>query len=152
MEWNGRGREAEDQTHPPKTSQVPPEIIPPPQLPTLETPDGLHPNQYATRLLEEIRFPVVASNIGAVAAAIECEARTMGVMSAYEFVLECTRYAIADDCEITTFFFTDGKYRPERRNGNGRQVSTTASRSQRTVESLANVLGNTLAREIYLTR
>jgi hypothetical protein len=53
----------------------------------------------------------------------------MGVMGAYEIVLECTRYAIEDDCQITTFFFTDGKYRPERRNGNGRQVSATASRS-----------------------
>jgi hypothetical protein len=53
----------------------------------------------------------------------------MGVMSAYEFVLECTRYAIAENYEITTFFFTDGKYRPERRNNsNGRQVSLAASR------------------------
>ena len=48
---------------------------------------------------------------------------------------------LINNCEITTFFFTDGKYRPERRNGNGRHVSATASRSQRTVESLANALG-----------
>jgi Tannase and feruloyl esterase len=49
-------------------------------------------------------------------------------LSGYEFVLECPRYAIAEDCEITTFFFSDGKCRPERRNnGNGRQVSTGVS-------------------------
>jgi hypothetical protein len=107
----------------------------------LETPDGLHPNQYATRLVEEINFPIVPNSIRAVAAAIECEAKTMGTLSGYEFVLECTGYAIAEDCEITTFFFSDGKCRPERRNnGNGRQVSTAASRSQRTSESLANAL------------
>jgi hypothetical protein len=35
------------------------------QLPTLETPDGLHPNQYATRLVEEINFPIVPNNIRA---------------------------------------------------------------------------------------
>jgi len=74
------------------------------------------------------------------AGAIEYEAKTIGVMSAYEFVLECARYAISENCEITTFFFTDGKYRPERRNGNGRQVNGAASRSQRTIESLANTL------------
>ena len=45
--------------------------------------DGLHPNQYTTRLLEEIRFPS---------------------------------------------------------NGNGRQVNPAPSRSQRTIESLANAL------------
>jgi hypothetical protein len=102
----------------------------------------LHPNQYETKLLEEINFPIVPSNIRAVAAAIECEARTMGVMSAYESVLECIRDAIAEGCEITTFFFTDGKYRPERRNNsNARQVSTAASRSQRSINSLANALG-----------
>jgi hypothetical protein len=92
-------------------------------------------------LVEEIKFPIVPNNIRAVAAAIECEAKTMGTLSAYEFVLECTRYAIFEEHEINTFFFTDGKYRPERRNnGNGRQVSTAASRSQRTIESLANAL------------
>jgi hypothetical protein len=87
------------------TAQHPPEMIPPSQTgytQSNETPDGLHPNQYATRLLEEINFPIVPNNICAVAAAIECEAKTMGVMSAYEFVLECTRYAIAEDCEINT--------------------------------------------------
>jgi hypothetical protein len=33
----------------------------------------LHPNQYETKLLEEINFPIVPINIRAVAAAIECE-------------------------------------------------------------------------------
>jgi hypothetical protein len=61
-------------------------------------------------LLEEISFPIVPQNIRAMAAAIECEAKTMGVMSAYEFVLECTRYAIAEDYEINMFFFSDRKY------------------------------------------
>jgi hypothetical protein len=102
---------------PPQNIQHPPEIIPPRKSRsdsetspvtehvtnvtsdvTLETPDGLHPNQYATRLLEEIRFPVVASNIRAVAAAIECEAKTMGLVAAYEFVLECTKFAIFEEC------------------------------------------------------
>jgi hypothetical protein len=110
---------------PPEANHGPVEIITPDQPGLVDTPGGLHPNQYATRLLEEINFPIVPNNIRAVAAAIECEAKAMGVMSAYEFVLECTRYAIAEGCEITTFFFTDGKYRPERRsNSNGRQVST----------------------------
>jgi 5-methylcytosine-specific restriction endonuclease McrA len=145
-EW---GREVEvgsgigkgDEKLPPQTAQLSPEIIPPDQTGILETPDGLHPNQYATRLLEEIKFPVVPHNIRAVAAAIECEGKTMGMVSAYEFVLECTKFAIFEECEINTFFFTDGKYRAERRNGNGRQVSTAASRSQRSINSLANAFG-----------
>ena len=106
-------------------AQTPSEIIPPCVAdeikfhapPIIEAPpDGLHPNQYATRLLEEIHFPVVAQNIRAVAAAIECEAKAMGVVAAYEFVLECTKFAMFEEYEINTFFFTDGKYRPERRN------------------------------------
>ncbi len=61
---------------PHKTATVQPEIILPVKVgDSNETPDGLNPNQYATRL-------------------------------------------------INPSFFTDGKYRPERRNGNGRQVGT----------------------------
>ena len=74
---------------------------------------------------------MVATNIRAVAAAIDCEAKNMGLVAAYEFVLECTKFAIFEEYEINTFFFTDGKYRPERRNSNGRQVSAAARRSQR---------------------
>jgi hypothetical protein len=35
----------------------------------------------------------------------------MGTLSGYEFVLECTRYAIVEDCEITTFFLATGSAR-----------------------------------------
>lgn len=134
-EWKGMEGEAERR---PPTNQVPSEIITPTQTLSIGgTPDGLHPNQYATRLLEEIRFPVVASNIRAVAAAIDCEAKTMGLVAAYEFVLKCTEFAIFEECEINTFFFTDGKYRPERRNnGNGRQVSAAAQRTINTRRGL----------------
>jgi hypothetical protein len=92
----------------------------------------LHSIQYATRLLEEINFLIVPNNIRAVAAAIEYEAKTMDVMSAYEFVLEGTRYAMFEECEINAVFFTDRKYRPERRNSNGRQVSAQAKRTGNT--------------------
>jgi hypothetical protein len=128
-----------------RTDQRPPEIVPPnKQLPIVddsEIPDGgLGPTQYARMLLEEIRFPIAPNNVRAVAAgAIECEAKTIGVMSAYEFVVECTprhRRRLRDH----NIFCTDGKYRPELRNGNGRQVNGAASRSQRTIESLANAL------------
>jgi hypothetical protein len=127
---------------PPQTAQHSPEIIPPDRTGILETPDGLHPNQYATRLLEEIKFPVVPHNIRAVAAAIECEAKTMGLVAAYEFVLECTKFAIFEECEINTFFFTDGKYRPERRNGNGRQLNKAEQRQQ------SNLAANARAKEL----
>jgi hypothetical protein len=69
-------------------------------------------------LLEEIKFPVVPNNIHAIAAAIDCEAKKMSRVAAYEFVLERTKFAIFEEHEINTFFFTDGKYRPERRNSN----------------------------------
>jgi hypothetical protein len=117
---------------PPQTAQVSPEIIPSDEAAILETPDGLHPNQYATRLLEEINFLPVPKYISAVTAAIDYEAKAMGVMSAYEFVLEYTRYAMLEECEINAVFFTDRKYRPERRNGNERQVSTAAKRTVNT--------------------
>jgi len=125
---------------PPKTTKLSPEIIPPRQTVSVdETPDDLHPNQYATRLLEEINFLIVPKNIRAVAGAIEYEAKTMGVMSAYEFVLEGTRYAMLEEAEINTSFFTDRKYRPERRNnGNGRQVSTQAKRTVNTQRNIVN--------------
>jgi hypothetical protein len=51
-----------------------------------ETQDGLHSNQYATRLLKQIRFPIIPQNIRAAASAIECEGRAgMPTVSAYEF-------------------------------------------------------------------
>jgi uncharacterized protein YdaU (DUF1376 family) len=131
--WEG-GREVGKGDEKPsrKTAQPPSEIIPPhtPEgikfhaPPIIETPDGLHSNQYATRLLEEINFLPVPKYISAVTAAIDYEAKAMGVMSAYEFVLEWTRYAMLEECEINAVFFTDRKYRPERRNSNQRQVST----------------------------
>ena len=68
-------------------------------------------------------FPIVPQKIQAVAAAIEHEAKTMDVMSAYEFVLECTKFKIFEEYEIDTSFFTEGKYRREWRNSNERQVS-----------------------------
>jgi hypothetical protein len=102
------------------------EIITPDQAATFETPNGLHSIQYATRLLEEIDFLIVPSNISAVTAAIDDEAKAMGVVNAYEFILECTRYAMLEECEINAAFFTDGMYRPERRNSNQRQMSTQA--------------------------
>jgi hypothetical protein len=113
---------------PPQTDQRPAEIIPPDQsLPTPEIPEGLHSTQYAARLLEEINFLPVPDNISAVTSAIDYEAKAMGVMNAYEFVLEWTRYAMLEECEINAVFFTDRRYRPERRNnGNARQVSTQA--------------------------
>jgi hypothetical protein len=136
-----------DEKLPPQTDQDPPLVIPPNEtLAVDETPGGLHPNQYATRLLEEIRFPVVASNIRAVAAAIECESKVMGLVAAYEFVLECTRFAIFEEHEINSFFFTDGKYRPERRNGNGgRQVSAAAQRTSNTRRGLIDAVRNLAA-------
>lgn len=82
-------------------------------------PADLHPNQYANRLLEEIQFPVTTANIRAVASAIECEV-TGGKSkpSAYEFVLGCAKDAQAEGVPITTFFFTEAKYRPaNRKNG-----------------------------------
>jgi hypothetical protein len=52
-------------------------------------------------------------NIRAVAAAIDCEVKGgMSLPAAYEFVLACTLDAIDQNIEITTFFFTDGRYRP----------------------------------------
>jgi len=108
---------------PPKTTQHSPGIIPPRESATLETPDGLGPTQYARMLLEEIRFPIVPQKIQAVAAAIEHEAKTMDVMSAYEFVLECTKFKIFEEHEIDNSFFTEGKYKQEWRNSNARQIS-----------------------------
>jgi hypothetical protein len=52
----------------------------------------------------------------------------MGMVAAYEFVLEYIKFAMFEEYEMNTFFFTDGKYRPERRNSNGRQISAAASR------------------------
>jgi hypothetical protein len=139
---NARGTPVKESTRG-ETAPLSPEVIPPDQtLLVDEIPDGLHPNQYATRLLEEIRFPVVASNIRAVAAAIECEGKAMGMVAAYEFVLECTKFAMFEKCEINTFFFTDQKYRPERRNGNGRQVSAAAQRTSNTRRGLIDAVRN----------
>jgi uncharacterized protein YdaU (DUF1376 family) len=136
------GREGEAKERP-RTDQVPPLIIPPNQtLSVDETPDGLHPNQYAARLLEEINFLPVPNMISAVTAAIDYEAKTMDVMSAYEFVLEGTRYAMFEECEINPVFFTDRQYRPEWNNGNERQVSTQArptGNTQRTIIPAARV-------------
>jgi hypothetical protein len=117
---------------PPQTAQVSPEIIPSDEAAILETPDGLHPNQYATRLLEEIRFPVVPDRVHAVAAAIEREAKTMGLVGAYGFLVERTKFAIFEEHEINTSFFSESRYRPEQRNDNGRQVSTQAKRTSNT--------------------
>jgi hypothetical protein len=112
----------------------------------------LHPNQYATRLLEEINFPIVPSNIRAVAAAIECEARTMSVMSAYEFVLECTRYAIAMTVRSRDFSLPMGS---TAQNGgtamDDRLVPRQADRNALSNLSLTP-WENTLASEICLTR
>lgn len=85
------------------------------------TPEFLHPNQFANKLLEEIRFPQTTGNIRSVAAAIECEVKAgMSKAASYEFVLAGTLDGIDQGCEINTFFFTDAKYRVEnRRNGNG---------------------------------
>src|SRR5580698_189726 len=84
---NARGPPVKESTQG-ENAPLSPEVIPPDQtLLVDEIPDRLHPNQYATRLLEEIRFPVVANNIRAVAAAIDCEAKAMGLVAAYEFVL-----------------------------------------------------------------
>jgi hypothetical protein len=137
-EW--KGMEGEAEKRPLETAIDPVEIITPDQPGSVDIPDGLHPNQYATRLLEEIKFPIVPQNIRAVAAAIECEAKAMGLVAAYEFVLECTKFAIFEEHEINSFFFSDGKYRPERRNSssNGRQVSTQAKRTSATQRNIVN--------------
>jgi hypothetical protein len=125
-----------------------PTAPPEPQVQTLEVssaemadiiPEGLHPNQYAHRLLEEIKYPVVANNIRAVGAAIECEMKAgRSGVAAYEFLLECTFDAIDEHCEINAFFFTDGRYRPERRNGNGRQVGAAAARTNTTRRNIVD--------------
>jgi hypothetical protein len=83
----------------PQTDQHPPEIITPHQ-PTLETPDGLHPNQYAARLLEQINFPIVPSNIRAVAAAIECESKVMGLVVAYKSLMKLPHQTDQHPAEI----------------------------------------------------
>lgn len=104
-----------------------------------EIPPDLHPNQYATRLLEEISFPVNTQNIKAVASAIECEVTGgKSKAAAYEFLLACTRDAMEEGFPITTFFFTEAKYRPQnRRNGNGKsQPSASAERSERSKQNI----------------
>jgi hypothetical protein len=90
-------------------------------------PDHIHQNQFAAKLLEEIRFPKTPGNIRAVAAAIECEVLAgMSKPAAYEFVLAGTKDGQDQGMEINTFFFTDAKYRIENRsNGHGRPSKNT---------------------------
>ncbi len=87
-------------------------------------PDHIHPNQFAAKLLEEIRFPKTPGNIRSVAAAIECEVSAgMSKPAAYEFVLAGTKDGQDQGMEINTFFFTDAKYRSENRT-NGKSGAT----------------------------
>jgi hypothetical protein len=77
-------------------------------------------------LLQEIKLSVTPGNIRAVAAAIECEVQdSKSLSAAYEFVLAGTLDAIDERWEINAFFFTDAKYRAERRNSHGAEKKTT---------------------------
>lgn len=75
-------------------------------------PEGLHPLNYARRLLEEIKLPATYDNLQVVAAAIEMEigGGKTGA-SAYKFVLAGTLDARECGVEINRFFFADAKYR-----------------------------------------
>ena len=118
---------ADDGSEPVISAHEPAEIIPSDQAAIFETLDGLHSNQYAVRLLEEIRFPLDPAMIRTAACALDCEVKAgMSKPGAYEYLLVNTQLAIDRRETIDMVFFTDGKYRPEWRNSNQRQVSTQA--------------------------
>jgi hypothetical protein len=56
----------------------------------------------------------------------------MGLVGAYGFLVERTKFAIFEEHEINTSFFTEGRYRPEQTNGNGRQVGAQGKRTSNT--------------------
>lgn len=116
-------------------------------------PEDLHATQYATRLLQEIGYPEAKQNVVAVASAIDAEVKLgRSKPAAYEYVLGCTRDLIDQGAPITTFTFTEAKYRPEiRRNGNGantkvRGVSAGAQRDEQNIDSLVAAARNHAAK------
>lgn len=82
--------------------------------PSDATPEGLHQNQYATRLLEDIGLPTVRQNIEYVAAAIVAHSKQASITkaAAFEFIKARALDAQQAGEPVTQFWFSDGKYRP----------------------------------------
>lgn len=77
------------------------------------TPDGLHPMQYATRLMEELEMPDTRGNKHAVTSAIEVVIRSgKSPPSAYEFLLAQAKDAQDRGEVIDKFWFEDSKWKP----------------------------------------
>ena len=95
-------------------------------------PENLHPINYATKLLEEIKFPHTTDNLRIVGAAIEAEIKAgKSGPSAYEFVLAGTLDAKTEGREINRFFFADAKYRIENRSNGHKPKDSLAERNRR---------------------
>jgi hypothetical protein len=101
-----------------------------------KAPPDLHPLNYATKILDEIEFPLTQDNLRVVAAAIEAEVRSGKTKAdAFQFVLAGTKSAQTDGIEINRFFFADAKYRSDNRNkNNGHTRQTVAERNRRVID------------------
>jgi hypothetical protein len=68
--------------------------------------------EFARGLMEEIAMPNTSANLRAVAAGIKAEEKARGgLAAAYEFVLQVTREEIKRKGSVSTFWFTDAKWR-----------------------------------------
>lgn len=116
-EWNGREGEGKEPTPLPDQPEG--------STSSVGTPEGLHQNQYAVRILEDLGLPAAPRLINIVAAAISSYAKSQNITKAQAF--EAIRRRALDDrdngIEITSFWFEDARYGV---NGNGKHRSNSA--------------------------
>lgn len=99
-------------------------------------PSGLHENNYAVRLMEEISMPNTTQNLRHVAAAIKAEEKARGSLAdAYVFILAQAKAEIERKGAVNGFWFQDAKWRekkPEKAKGilavNGADIKRKAAK------------------------
>jgi hypothetical protein len=74
-------------------------------------PTDLHPLQYATRLMEEIKMPATQTNLRTVAAAIKALMGEKSGGAAYEFLLAQALDAIDEGITLDKFWFEDSRWK-----------------------------------------
>lgn len=80
-----------------------------------ETPEDLHPLQYAAKILEDLRMPQTQSNVQTVAAAMKAvisDGRSGA--EACDFLRTKAKEAQDEGVELTKFWFEDAKWKPRK--------------------------------------
>lgn len=102
-----------------------------------ETPEGLHPLQYAAKLMEEIGMPDTFANKRAVEAGITAEVKGgRSLPATYEFLLALALDARGRSEPVDKFWFEDTKWRNSRNGNSKTSTSASAARSERSKQNI----------------